>query len=153
MENPVAFWFDQLPFRWNLIFCQRYISGSIQTLFYWCVWWKILRQFDDWDYNMVGMVVALVFSTMHVKSYIDSHNAQKFEKKKFSHSHISQSQWWNCGSITVMNFLSCHNYTTQLFKTLFLAKLSQDSYLNYHWFHYKIWTHNLQKRLFKLFPI
>ena len=50
---------------------------------------------------------------------------------KFSPSHISQSQWWNCG-ITVMNFLSYRNYRTQLFRKLFLTKLSQNSYLNYH---------------------
>ena len=40
---------------------------------------------------------------------------------KFSHSHISQSQWWNCGSITVMNFLSYQNCTTQLFRKLCLT--------------------------------
>ena len=41
-------------------------------------------------YNMVGVAVAMVISTMHEKSCIDSHNAQKFEKsfKKSSHSHI-----------------------------------------------------------------
>ena len=32
-------------------------------------------------YNMVGVAVAMVISTMHEKSCIDSHNAQKFEKK------------------------------------------------------------------------
>ena len=48
---------------------------------------------------------------------------------KFSHSHIPQSQWWNCGSIAVMNFLKYHNYTTQLFRKLFLTKLSHNSYL------------------------
>ena len=42
---------------------------------------------------MVGVAVAMVISTMHEKSCIDSHNARKFEKvPKFSHSHISQSQ-------------------------------------------------------------
>ena len=35
-----------------------------------------------WDYNMVGVVVAMVISTMHEKSDIDSHNARKFVKKK-----------------------------------------------------------------------
>ena len=30
-------------------------------------------------YNMVGVVVAMVISTMHEKSCIDSHNARKFE--------------------------------------------------------------------------
>ena len=31
-------------------------------------------------YNMVGVAVAMVISTMHEKSCIDSHNARKFEK-------------------------------------------------------------------------
>ena len=30
-------------------------------------------------YNMVGVAVAMVISTMHEKSCIDSHNARKFE--------------------------------------------------------------------------
>ena len=30
---------------------------------------------------MVGVAVAMVISTMHEKSCIDSHNARKFEKK------------------------------------------------------------------------
>ena len=71
---------------------------------------------------------------------------------EFSHSHISQSQWWNCGSITVMNFSRYHNYTTQLLRKLLLTKLSQNFYLNYHWFHSKLSTHNLQNGLFKSFP-
>ena len=32
------------------------------------------------DYNMVGVVVSMVISTMHEKSCIDSHNERKFEK-------------------------------------------------------------------------
>ena len=51
----------------------------------------------EWDYNMVGVVVAMVISAMHEKSCIDLHNIPKFR-----HSHISQSQWWNL------------NHTTQL---------------------------------------
>ena len=106
-------------------------------------------------YNMVGVAVAMVISTMHEKSCIDSHNAQKFEKKvpNFSLSHISQSQWWNCESITVMKLLSYHNDTTQLSRKSFVTKLRQNSYFNYHWFHQKISTHNLQNRLYTLFPI
>ena len=33
----------------------------------------------DLNYNMVGVAVAIVISTMHEKSCIDSHNARKFE--------------------------------------------------------------------------
>ena len=53
---------------------------------------------------MVGVVVAMVISTMHGKSCIDSHNAREFVKK-FQNSviHTSRnhndkiaevSQWW-----------------------------------------------------------
>ena len=31
------------------------------------------------DYNMVGVAVAMVISTMHEKSCLDSHNAWKIE--------------------------------------------------------------------------
>ena len=34
----------------------------------------------EWDYNMVGVVVAMVISTMHEKSCIVLHNARNFEK-------------------------------------------------------------------------
>ena len=61
---------------------------------------------DKYNHNIVGVAVALVISTIHEKSCIDSHNARKFEKiPKFNYSHIKKSQWWNSGSITVMNFL------------------------------------------------
>ena len=44
-------------------------------------------------YNMVGVAVAMLISTMHEKSCIDSHNAWKFEKK-FHNSviHTSRNQ-------------------------------------------------------------
>ena len=42
-------------------------------------------------YNMVGVAVAMVISTMHEKSCIDSHNARKFEKssKIQSYTHLA----------------------------------------------------------------
>ena len=44
-------------------------------------------------YNMVGVAVAVVISTKHKKSCIDSHNARKFEKsskiKSFVHLAIT----------------------------------------------------------------
>ena len=43
------------------------------------------------EYNMVGVTVAMVISTMHEKSCIDSHNARKFEKK-FQNSVIHTSR-------------------------------------------------------------
>ena len=45
------------------------------------------------NYNMVGVAVAMVISTMHEKSCIDSHNARKFEKsfkiQSFTHPAIT----------------------------------------------------------------
>ena len=41
---------------------------------------------------MVGVAVATVVSTMHIKSCIDLHNALKFDKNpNFSHSPISRN--------------------------------------------------------------
>ena len=40
--------------------------------------WDILYV---WDYNMAGVAVAMVISTMHVKSCIDTHNVRKLEEK------------------------------------------------------------------------
>ena len=44
-------------------------------------------------YNMVGVAVAMVISTMHEKLCIDSHNARKFEKsskiRSFTHLTIT----------------------------------------------------------------
>ena len=42
------------------------------------------------NYNMVGVVVSMVISTMHEKWSIDLHNARKFEKK-FPNSAIHTS--------------------------------------------------------------
>ena len=44
-----------------------------------------------WYYNMVGVVVAMVISTMHEKSCIDSHNARGIWKK-FQNSVIHTSR-------------------------------------------------------------
>ena len=45
------------------------------------------------DYNMVGVAVAMVITTMHEKSCIDSHNAWKFENgskiQSFTHLAIA----------------------------------------------------------------
>ena len=58
---------------------------------------------------------------------------------KFSHSHISQSQWWNCGSTTVMNFLSyqkLYNAIIQkviiMLKSLIRAFAASVMYWSYH---------------------
>ena len=41
------------------------------------------------------------------------------------HSHISESQLWNCGSILLINSLGYLNHTTQLFTKLFRTKLGR----------------------------
>ena len=69
------------------------------------------------DYNMIGVAVAMVISTMHEKSCIDSHNERKFEKS-------SKIQPFTHLAITMMKlrkyhrhyFLSYHKYTAQLFR-------------------------------------
>ena len=45
---------------------------NIEVLHY----WFFVREIHH--YNMVGVAVATVISTMHEKSCIDSHNARKF---------------------------------------------------------------------------
>ena len=59
----------------NAFSIQKYIWPPPSADGY-CIWWyKVLI------YNMVGVAVAMVISTMHEKSCIDSHNARKFEKR------------------------------------------------------------------------
>ena len=55
------------------------------------------------NYNMVGVVVAMVISTMHEKSCIDSHNARKFENS-------SKIQSFTHLAITVMKLRKYHNH-------------------------------------------
>ena len=52
---------------------------------------------------MVGVVVAIVISTMHEKSCIDSHNAQKFEKS-------SKIQSFTHLAITMMKLRKYHSH-------------------------------------------
>ena len=57
----------------------------------------------DPDYNMVGVAVAMVISTMHEKSCIDSHNARKFEKS-------SKFQSFTHLAITMMKLRKYHSH-------------------------------------------
>ena len=52
---------------------------------------------------MVGVVVAMVISTMHEKSCIDSHNARKFEKS-------SKIQSFTHLAITMMKLRKYHTH-------------------------------------------
>ena len=54
-------------------------------------------------YNMVGVVVAMVISTMHEKSCIDSHNAREFEKS-------SRIQSFTYLAITMMKLRKYHSH-------------------------------------------
>ena len=54
-------------------------------------------------YNMVGVAVAMVISTMHEKSCIDSHNARKFEKS-------SKIQSFTHPVITMMKLRKYHSH-------------------------------------------
>ena len=55
------------------------------------------------DYNMVGGAVAMVTSTMHEKSCIDSHNARKCEKS-------STTQSFTHLAITMMKLRKYHSH-------------------------------------------
>ena len=54
-------------------------------------------------YNMVGVAVAMVISTMHEKSCIDSHNARKFEQS-------SKIQSFTHLAITIMKLRTYHSH-------------------------------------------
>ena len=90
-------------------------------------------------YNMDGVAVTMVIPIVHEKSCIDLHNAHGNLKnmKKLSHSHISQSEWWNCGVIIDTDFLNCFNYTTQLFQ-LYDAVISYTTNHNVYFNYYQI---------------
>ena len=81
---------------------------------------------------MVGVAVAMVISTMHEKSCIDSHNARKFEKsskiQSFTHPVITMMKLRKYHSHAFLKV--AYNCATQLFRKLFLRKWSQNSYLN-----------------------
>ena len=86
---------------------------------------RVMNEF----YNMVGMAVTMVISTMHEKSCIDSHNARKFEKKLQNPViHTSRNHNDEIAEVS-QSWISYHNYATQLFRKLFVTKLSQNSYL------------------------
>ena len=62
--------------------------------------------FTEWIahyYNMVGVAVAMVISTMHEKSCIDSHNVREFEKS-------SKIQSFTHLAITVMKLRKYHSH-------------------------------------------
>ena len=54
-------------------------------------------------YNKVGVVVAMVISTMHEKSCIDLHNAREFEKS-------SKIQSFTHLAITMMKLRKYHSH-------------------------------------------
>ena len=105
------------------VFPSQRVSNA-ENVSIWCCHYEVH------NYNMVGVVVAMVISTMHEKSCIDSHNAWKFEKS-------SKIQSFTHLAITMMKLRKhhSHEFLVLSFRKLFLTKLSQDSYLNYHWFH------------------
>ena len=79
-----------------------YRVTSAHTMYSW--WNRFLSsrrtRFVNPHYNMVGVAVVMVISTMHEKSCIDSHIARKFEKK-FQNSVIHTSRNHNDESAEV----------------------------------------------------
>ena len=67
--------------------CQRYHWRKTLNM----VFYTHIHIIYKYYYNMVGVAVAMVISTTHEKSCIDSHNAKKF-KKKFQNSVIHTSR-------------------------------------------------------------
>ena len=61
------------------------------------------HQFIVKYYNMVGVAITMVISTMHEKSCIDLHNAQKFEKS-------SKCQSFTHLAITMMKVRKYHSH-------------------------------------------
>ena len=61
--------------------CVNTHAGYIAGHFLWLTHCVLVIPYGDIElgYNMVGVAVAMVISTMHEKSCIDSHNARKFE--------------------------------------------------------------------------
>ena len=90
------------------------------------------------SYNMVGVVVSMVISTMHEKSCIDSHNARKFKKssKILSFTHLA---------ITMMKLRKCHSYEFLKLSKLYNAiiqkvmsyKIEQEFLFELSWISFK----------------
>ena len=103
---------------------------------------------------MVGVAVAMVIPTMHEKSCIELHNAQKFKK-------YSKIQSFKYLAITMMESWNYHRYRfpglSQLYDAIILQVISyttnKNSYLKQNQFHLKLSAHNLQNELIKLFTI
>ena len=66
---------------------------------------------------MVGVVVAMVISTMHEKSCIDSHNAREFEKNSkiqpFTHLTITMMKLWKYHSHEFLKLSKLYNAIIQ----------------------------------------
>ena len=66
---------------------------------------------------MVGVVVAMVISTMHEKSCIDSHNAREFEKsskiQSFKHLAITMMKLPKCNSHEFLKLSKLYNAIIQ----------------------------------------
>ena len=65
------------------------------------------------DYNMVGVVVVMVISTMHERSCIDSHNVREFEKRSkiqsFTHLAITMMKLWKYHSHEFLKLSKFYN--------------------------------------------
>ena len=70
-------------------------------------------------YNMVGVFVCMVISTMHGKSCIDSHNARKFEKRfkfqSFTHLAVAMKKLRKCHSHEFLKLTKRSNYSESYF--------------------------------------
>ena len=82
-------------------------------------------------YNMVGVAVAMVISTMHEKSCIDLHNARKFEKS-------SKIQSFKHLAITMMKLRKYHSHELLKLLQLYDAIIQKVIFLQ-NWARILIW--------------
>ena len=89
-------------------------------------------------YNMVGVAVAMVISTMHEKLCIDLHNAWKFEKssnsQSFTYLTITMMKLRKYHSLEVSQSWSYQKYDAIIQKVI-SYKMKKNFYMNYHKFH------------------
>ena len=104
-------------------------------------------------YNMVGVAAAMVISTMHEKSCIDSHNAQKYFKKSkiqsFTHIAITMMKLRKYDS---HEFIKLSELYDAIIQKVISYKVEPEFVFESSLIPLKTSTPKLQTGLFKLYP-
>ena len=98
----------------------RYVSALGTTR---VVHWLILGALRASDLTMPGTLWRFL-QCMRNHAQICAMHRTLEKVTKFSHSHISQRQWWNCESGSVTDLLSYLNHTSQLSRKLILTQVN-----------------------------